>query len=167
MRIDELKRIVEENGYKLIDNGLVIFIYGYSHGSTDEFKTEIRISKLRNKDISIETGVYCEEEEFNVIKASVAFAETSPEDREEECAMTSLFTQKIEELGFQTRDNGENYIVANKNGNLMAIVSKKGRKQLNTDFVAWNELSDEKKDMLFDLFICFTSTPPEDMEVEE
>ncbi len=81
MKIDELKRIVKENGYKLIDSDLVIFIYGYSHGGTDEFKTEIRISKLRVKDITIETGIYCEEEEFNVIKASVEFAETSISER--------------------------------------------------------------------------------------
>ena len=84
MRIDELKRIVRENGYKLIDDDLVIFIYGYSHGGSDKFKTEIRISKIRAKDITIETGIYCEIEEFNVIKAAVKFAETPPEDREEE-----------------------------------------------------------------------------------
>lgn len=84
MRIDELKRIVKENGYKLMNDDLAIYIYGYSHGNSDEFKTEIRISKLRTKDITIETGIYCEEEEFNVIKASIEFAETPPEDREEE-----------------------------------------------------------------------------------
>ena len=76
MRINELKRIVKENGYKLIDDDLVIFIYGYSHGGSDEFKTEIRISKIRAKDITIETGIYCEIEEYNIIKAATKFAET-------------------------------------------------------------------------------------------
>ena len=84
MRIDELKRIVKENGYKLMNDDLAIYIYGYSHGSLNKFKTNIRISKLRIKDITIDTGIYCEEEEFNVIKASIEFAETPPEDREEE-----------------------------------------------------------------------------------
>lgn len=156
MRIDEFERIVRENGYKLIDDDLVIFIYGYSHGGSDKFKTEIRISKIRAKDITIETGIYCEIEEFNVIKAAVEFAETPPEDREEECAMTSFFKQKIEEWGFQAMDSGENYLVANMDGNLIAIISKNVRKQINTNFVAWEKLSVEKKDMLFDLFICFT-----------
>lgn len=81
MRIDELKRIVRENGYKLIDDDLVIFIYGYSHGGSDKFKTEIRISKIRSNDITIETGIYCEIEEFNVIKAAVEFAETPIAER--------------------------------------------------------------------------------------
>lgn len=84
MKINELKRIVKENRYVMIENDFVIFIYGYSHEGTDEFKTEIRISKLRTKDIDIKTGIYCEVEEFNVIKAAVEFAETPLEDREEE-----------------------------------------------------------------------------------
>ena len=82
MRIDELKTIAGKNGYKLVNDKLAVYIYGYSHGNSDEFKTEIWINKSRAKDITIETGVYCEEEEFNVIKASVEFAETPPEDRE-------------------------------------------------------------------------------------
>ena len=84
MRIDELKRIAKENGYKLIDGIFVVYIFGYSHGNTNEFKTEIWINKARVKDITIETGIYCEEEEFNMIKASIEFAETPLEDREEE-----------------------------------------------------------------------------------
>ena len=84
MKTKELKRIVKENRYEMIENDFVIFIYGYSHGGTDEFKTEIRISKLRTKDIDIKTGIYCEVEEFNVIKAAVEFAETAPEDREKD-----------------------------------------------------------------------------------
>lgn len=84
MKISELKRVVKENRYVMIESDLVIFIYGYSHGGTEEFKTEIRINKIKTKDIDIKTGIYCEVEEFNVIKAAVEFAETPPEDREEE-----------------------------------------------------------------------------------
>lgn len=84
MRIGELKRIAEKNGYKIVNDKLAVYIYGYSHGNSDEFKTEIWISKSRAKDIVIQTGIYCEEEEFNVIKASVEFAGTPIEDREEE-----------------------------------------------------------------------------------
>lgn len=82
MRIDELKRITGKNGYKLINDKLAVYIYGYSHGNSDEFKTEIWISKSRVKDIVIQTGIYCEEEEFNVMKASIEFAETSISERE-------------------------------------------------------------------------------------
>lgn len=76
MRIDELKRIAGKNGYKIVNDKLAVYIYGYSHGNSDEFKTEIWISKSRAKDIVIQTGIYCEEEEFNVMKASMQFAET-------------------------------------------------------------------------------------------
>lgn len=81
MNINELKRIVRENGYTLVDNEMALYIYGYSHGEGDEFKTEIWISKLKAKDIVIQTGVYCEEEEFNVMKASMDFAEIPLSDR--------------------------------------------------------------------------------------
>lgn len=84
MKISELKRVVKENRYVMIESDLVIFIYGYSHGGTEEFKTEIRINKIKTKDIDIKTGIYCEVEEFNVIKAAVEYEETPPEDREEE-----------------------------------------------------------------------------------
>ena len=78
-----------------------------------------------------------------------------------------VFKQRLEEWEFQVRYTDDEYLIANKNGNLIATVSKKVRKQLNNDFVGWDELSDEKKDMLFDLFIRFASTPPEDREEEK
>lgn len=78
-----------------------------------------------------------------------------------------VFKQRLEEWEFQVRYTDDEYLIANKNGNLIATVSKKVRKQINTDFVGWDELSDEKKDMLFDLFIRFASTPPEDREEEK
>lgn len=84
MRIYELRKIVKENGFRIEESDLVVYIYGYSHGDSDEFKTEIRISKLKANDIVIKTGIYCEKEEFEVMKASMEFAETHPDDREEE-----------------------------------------------------------------------------------
>lgn len=81
MKFDELIKTVKENKFNLSDTKLMLYIYGYSHGSGDEFKTEIWISKLRTKDIMIQTGIYCEEKEFNVMKASMEFAETDLEDR--------------------------------------------------------------------------------------
>lgn len=81
MKFNELKKIVKDNGYNLVEDELALYIYGYSHRGTDEFKTEIWISKLEVKDVVIQTGVYCEEEEFNVMKASIKFAETALEDR--------------------------------------------------------------------------------------
>lgn len=81
MNIDELKKVVTENGYKLAYTALALYIYGYSHGFTDESKTEIWISKLKAKDVMILSGVHCEEKDFEVIKSCMRFAEIPIEDR--------------------------------------------------------------------------------------
>ncbi len=76
MKIDELYKITKQNRFNIKDSELAVYIYGYSHAISDEFKTEIWISKSKAKDIVIETGLYCEEQEFNVMKAAIKFAET-------------------------------------------------------------------------------------------
>lgn len=162
MKTKKYKKIVEDNGYRYYETNYSISALKYSE---EDYDIEIKVGKLRPGVLEVNIKGFCGDES-DMILAAMELAETPPEDREEECAMTSFFRQKIEELGFQTRDSRENYIVANMNGNLIAIISKNIRKQINTDFVAWDELSDKKKDMLFDLFIRFTSTPPEDREEE-
>ena len=152
MKTKEYKKIAEDNGYKYHETNYSIIAGKYKEEHCD---IEIKVGKLHPGRLEVTIKGFCGDES-DMILAAMELAETPPEDREEECAMTSFFKQKIEELGFQTSDNGENYIVANMDGNLIAIISKNIRKQINTDFAAWEELSVEKKDMLFDLFIRFT-----------
>lgn len=152
MKTKKYKKIVEENGYRYYETNYSIIARKYSE---ENYDIEIKVGKLRPGRLKVTIKGFCGDES-DIILEAMELAETPPEDREEECAMTRFFKQKIEGLGFQTRDSGENYLVANMDGNLIAIISKNVRKQINTDFVAWDELSVEKKDMLFDLFIRFT-----------
>lgn len=152
MRTKKYKKIVEENGYRYYETNYSIIARKYSE---EHYDIEIKVGKLRPGRLEVNIKGFCGDES-DIILEAMELAETPPEDREEECVMTSFFKQKIEELGFQTMDSGENYLVANMDGNLIAIISKNVRKQINTNFVAWEKLSVEKKDMLFDLFICFT-----------
>lgn len=152
MRTKEYKKIVEDNGYRYYETNYSIIAQKYVE---EHYDIKIKVGKLRPERLEVSIKGFCGDES-DIILEAMELAETPPEDREEECAMTSFFKQKIEELGFQAMDNGENYLVANMDGNLIAIISKNVRKQINTNFVAWEKLSVEKKDMLFDLFICFT-----------
>ena len=86
MRIGELKRIAKENDYKLENK----------HNQL-EHKLEFRrnaggLGNIVNQ-IAIREGIenriffninYCNEKDLNMIKASLEYAETPPEDREEE-----------------------------------------------------------------------------------
>ena len=45
--------------------------------------------------------IHCDDKDFNMIKAAVEFAETPPEDREEESSLTTKeFIEKVNNLGF-------------------------------------------------------------------
>lgn len=75
MRIDELKRIAEENDYEYEADSM-----------KHQFKRQTRrinISKKDEKTLWITSNSYCDDKDFNMIKAAVEFAETPPEDREE------------------------------------------------------------------------------------
>lgn len=153
MRTKEFIKRIEELGFEAWISGRIAYVLKDGRYEVARIKTKracaIDFFYLLNETLDKEIS----EKLFDLV---VEYAKTPIEDREEECAMTSFFKQKIEEWGFQAMDSGENYLVANMDGNLIAIISKNVRKQINTDFVAWDELSDEKKDMLFDLFIRFT-----------
>lgn len=78
MKINELKRIAEENDYEL-------------SRSIGDFKFEkngdrnyIIINKNVTNRIWISVTTYCEDKDFNMIKAAVEFAETPIDEREEE-----------------------------------------------------------------------------------
>lgn len=87
MRIDELKKIAKENEYKQLEN---------KHNQLDH-KLEFRrnaggLENIVNQ-IAIREGIenriffninYCNEKDLNMIKASIEYAETPPEDREGE-----------------------------------------------------------------------------------
>ena len=87
MKINELKRIAEENEYKQLEN---------KHNQLkDELEFRRNAGELENivNRIAIREGIenriffdinYCDEKDFNMIKAAVEFAETPLEDREEE-----------------------------------------------------------------------------------
>ena len=84
MRIDELKRIAEENDYNLTD----VYVFGEfrlsrrvdKHG---DIINKITISKISEGVISIK-NTWCDDKDLNMIKASIEFSETLPQDREEE-----------------------------------------------------------------------------------
>lgn len=84
MKINELKKIAKENDYELEK------MHGYAEVvftrrvSIDGFMSNaITISLDRKAKVFIE-NFHCDDKDFNMIKAAVAFAETPPEDREEE-----------------------------------------------------------------------------------
>ena len=81
MRIDELKRIAEENGYEFY-NGYVRIEISRRIGDSD-CKNEIVINKYSLNELWISI-VDCQDNDLKVIKAAIEFAETDPEDREEE-----------------------------------------------------------------------------------
>lgn len=84
MKIDELKRIAKENEYSI--------------KKYDEFKVYKLVRKIGEYDVVVNTisidadirnrlflnTVYSDENDMNMIKAAVEFAETAIEDREEE-----------------------------------------------------------------------------------
>lgn len=76
MKLKELKRIAEENDYEL-------------SRPLGDFKFEkkgdrnyISINKNATNRIWISITTYCDDKDFNMIKAAVEFAETPPDERE-------------------------------------------------------------------------------------
>lgn len=78
MRIDELRKIAEENDYEY---SKVIWNHRFARKNNDNYIT-INGDYINRIWTSIQG--YCDDKDFNMIKASIEFAETPPEDREEE-----------------------------------------------------------------------------------
>lgn len=78
MRIDELKRIAEENDYELKKS---LDKYRLTHKYCDNY---ITINGLCKNRLWISIPFYYDERDFNMIKAAVEFTDTPPEDREDE-----------------------------------------------------------------------------------
>ena len=78
MRIDELKRIAKENDYEYSK-------YSITHIFTREnIDNYIRINSMFENRIWISITDWCDGKDFNMLKAAVEFAETPPEEREED-----------------------------------------------------------------------------------
>lgn len=77
MRIDELKKIAEENGYGYTKS------FGEHNLLCKDNLNRITINEDYPNMIFISNTI-CRENDMNMIKASIEFAETPPEDREEE-----------------------------------------------------------------------------------
>lgn len=78
MKISELKIIAKENDYELNKS---LEHYKLTHKYCDHY---ISINGICKNRLWISIPFICDERDFNMIKAAVEFAETPPEDREEE-----------------------------------------------------------------------------------
>ena len=78
MKTKELKRIAKENDYELNKS---LEHYKLTHKYCDHY---ISINGMCKNRLWISIPFFCDERDFNMIKAAVEFAETAPEDREEE-----------------------------------------------------------------------------------
>ncbi len=80
MKINELKKIAEKNEYELTE---CLEQYEFVRRSEILYH-RITISKVRANGLWISIKVWCDDKDFNMIKAAVEFAETPIKDREEE-----------------------------------------------------------------------------------
>lgn len=78
MKINELKRIAEENNYEFSKE------LGYFCFKKRNHTNNIDIRGDVENRIWISTGIICDDEDFNMIKASVKFVETPIDERGEE-----------------------------------------------------------------------------------
>lgn len=84
MRIDELKKIAEENDYTFReDDAYGLCKFARVINGECALVNQISVSMSFKNKIYICTK-YCDGKDFNMIKAATEFAETDPEDREEE-----------------------------------------------------------------------------------
>lgn len=77
MRIDELKKIANENGYGYAKS------FGEHNLLSKDNLNRITVDEHHTNMIFIRNTI-CRENDMNMIKAAIKFAETSPEDREKE-----------------------------------------------------------------------------------
>lgn len=155
MKINELKKIAEENDYEYKkDDGqheLIRRLAGNYIIISDKFENKLWVKNMS----------YCDDKDFNMIKASVEFAETSFEDREEEKKFyltTKEFVKNVRGYGYLVEDMGAYYTVYNELGYLLASVSKVIRCEFNCYF---------KKELdrnLFCIIVDYAVTPIEDRE---
>lgn len=84
MKISELKRIAEENDYKLKEKKETKEITLERKVTYDGLISNVITISLIIKNLIFIENEYCDDKDVKMIKAAVAFAETPPEDREED-----------------------------------------------------------------------------------
>ena len=109
MKINELKRIAEENDYELTKSNVH---YKLTHKYCGN---NITINYLCKNRLWISIPFDCDERDFNMIKAAIEFAETPPEDRVEEKKFylrhkflklsSGEITRENSVVNYNTRDN--------------------------------------------------------------
>lgn len=87
MKISELKTIAKENDYELNKS---LEHYKLTHKYCDNY---ISINGLFKNRLWISIPFFCDERDFNMIKAAVEFAETAIEDREEKTYRYEVFCE--------------------------------------------------------------------------
>lgn len=146
MRIDELKRIAEENDYKFYKSLEYKTITLTREISVDGFITNhITINSITKNQVFIGNG-HCDEKDLNMIKASVEFAETHPEDREEE----KKFYLKHRWIKSETFIDYENFLNYNNSANYAIISDKDSIGAIKTQFTL-KEIEEIKKKFDTDL----------------
>lgn len=83
MKISELKTIAKENYYELKEEKEIEQITLERKVTFDGFISNVITISLIKKNLIFIKSKYCDDKDFNMIKASVEFAETPIEDREE------------------------------------------------------------------------------------
>lgn len=84
MKISELKTIAKENYYELKEEKEIEQITLERKVTFDGFISNVITISLIKKNLIFIKSKYCDDKDFNMIKAAVEFAETAIEDRDEE-----------------------------------------------------------------------------------
>lgn len=80
MKIDELKKIAKENDYKYEPG----FMRTRFKREVEGYTNEIAVNEYATNYMWISNNYHCDEKDFNMIKATMKYAETPTDDREEE-----------------------------------------------------------------------------------
>ncbi len=81
MKISELKTIAKENDYELKEEKEIEQITLERKVTFDGFISNVITISLIKKNLIFIKSKYCDDKDFNMIKAAVEFAETAIEDR--------------------------------------------------------------------------------------
>lgn len=122
MKTKELKEIAEKNGYEFNVDGCSIFLIKEIQIYGRTFKNVIKINRLACKSIWINNSEYVGEMDVNMMEASIAYAKTPEEDREEP-------KRYIIPLPDLTTTDGEQLYLTHKDGHWFTCCRKQGLRQ--------------------------------------
>ena len=145
MKIDELKRIAKENDYKLENKHNQLehkLEFRRNTGGLEDILNQIAIREGIENRIFFNIN-YCNEKDLNMIKASIEYAETPLEDREEE----KKFYLKHRWMDGENEANYLNFVIS---GFYYTLNTKPEASWAKTKFTI-NEIEDIKKKLGTDL----------------